>query len=121
MTPEDILQIGNSTVDGSVASARELCWLYNNGTRSMRDIDQPEVTKMNAALKNARFKVANDGKKIKPTGGIPTTYFVVGQLPVNIGSWSAIVKDRLFWMQLQASEQGRVATTTTEVAGTDKY
>jgi len=53
--------------------------------------------------------VANNGKKIKPTGGIPTTYFVVRQLPQEVWNWSALVKDRLFWLHLAASEQGQVA------------
>lgn len=119
--PDSMLVAGHSVVDGCVASARELCWLYYEGQRSMRDIDRVEVTKMNAALKNARMPVANDGKKIKPTGGIPTTYFAVRQLPSPVMSYSALVKERLFWMQLEASEQGRVASQSPEVASSDKY
>ncbi len=119
--PDEILVAGQSEIDGYVLSAREACWIYYEGQRSMREIDRVEVTKMNAALKNARFGVANDGKKIKPTGGVPTRYFTVRRLPDNVGSWSALVKDRSFWMHLEATEQRGVAGNGDSVASPTKY
>ena len=119
--PEDVLIAGQSEVDGHVASARELMWLYCEGRLSMREIDRNMVTKMNRALKNARMHVANGNKKIKPVGGMPTTYFVVRQLPDMVGSWSAIVSDRLFWKRLEATEQGQVASQAESGSQPTKY
>jgi len=122
--PEDVLRAGHSDVDGYIASARELTWLFFEGRIQMCDIDRAMVNKVNKALKNARVEVANDGRKIKPQGGIPTTYFVVRQLPLSVtnkGSWSALVRDRVFWMHLAASEQGQVAKEGDQVASGKKY
>jgi hypothetical protein len=115
------MQTEHSEVDGFCATARELMWLYNEGRLAMADIDRVMVNKMNAALKNARVQVANGGKKIKPTGGISSTYFCVGQQPEFVPSWSTAVKDRLFWTRLKDSEQGQVASGRSEVASSDKY
>ena len=119
--PEDILIAGQAPVDGCVASAKELAWLYLEGKVQMQEVDRVIATKMNAALKNARVPVVNDGKKIKPTGGIPTTYFQIRQLPSPVHSWSAIVKDRLFWARLKETEMGQVASRPENGSQPTKY
>ena len=108
--PEGTLQVGGSEVDGSVATARELMWIYLRGRVPMVDIDRNMATKMNRALKNARLNVANNGGKIKAASGVASTYFIVRDLPKIIPAWSALVNDRLFWLRLVASENGKVAS-----------
>jgi hypothetical protein len=119
--PESVLVAGHSEVDGLIATARELCWLYHEGKYTMREVDRKMVNEMNRALKNARVPVANDGKKIKPTGGASATYFGIRPLPERPPSWSAIVKDRLFWQRLADSEMNGVASGQDKVASSDKY
>jgi hypothetical protein len=105
--PDNILQQGFSEVDGNVASARELAWLFERGRLTMTEIEAKHVMVMNRALKNARVEMANDGKKIKGELGIPTRYFMVRQPAGPVYSWAGEVNDRLFWRRLRDSEQGQ--------------
>jgi hypothetical protein len=116
-SPEDVLVAGQSEVDGSLCSARELCWLYHEGRTSMVDLDKKEIASMNRALKNAR--VPCFPKKIKPKGGVATNYFIIRPLPQTYLSAASLVNERLFWMHLNASEQGKVADQAPE--GSQKY
>jgi hypothetical protein len=104
--PESVLVAGHSEVDGYVATAKELLWLYKEGHIRLCDLDRIEVNKMNRALKNARVELANGGKKIK-AAGYPARYFIIRPTPPNILSWATLVSDRLFWTRLVASEQGQ--------------
>jgi putative DNA primase/helicase len=101
--PDDILMSGQSEVDGYIASAKELMWLYLGGRVPMHDIERSGVTKMNSALKNARFEPANDGKKIKDLDGYPTRYFIVRPMQNPWPVWTDIVRNRLFWQRLRDS------------------
>jgi len=103
--PDEVLQSGHSEVDGCLASAKELMWLFLGGRVPMHEIDREQVTKMNRALKNARFELANDGKKIKDLDGYPTRYFIIRPLVNPISGWGDLVKDRLFWQRLVASQR----------------
>lgn len=117
-SPDDYLVAGSSDVDGCLMSARELCWLYNQGRVHMNDLDVKQVTSMNRALKNAR--VESYPKKIKPRKGSPTNYFVVRPVPEGHVSAAALVNDRLFWVRLDASNQGQVAAEGPK-GSSDKY
>jgi hypothetical protein len=105
--PDTVLQQGFSEVDGCIASARELAWLFERGRLTMTEITRDHVMKMNHALKNARVEMANDGKKIRGELGIPTRYFMVREPTASIYSWAGEVNDRLFWRRLKDSEQGK--------------
>jgi len=103
--PETVLVAGHSEVDGYVATAKELLWLYKEGHTRLCDLDRGEVNGMNRALKNARVELANGGNKIK-VAGYPARYFIIRPTPPNIISWAPLVNDRVFWQRLVASEQG---------------
>ena len=102
--PDEYLVAGQSVIDGSLMSAKEFVWLYEQGRIPMHDIDRGMVTKMNTALKAARFPVANDGKKIKDFDGNPTRYFQVRQIPAQHPVWADLVKDRTFLLRIVASQ-----------------
>ncbi|NOQ49145.1 MAG: hypothetical protein GQ553_00550, partial [Nitrosomonadaceae bacterium] len=117
--PDNILQQGFSEVDGDIASARELAWLFERGRLTMTEIEPKHVMVMNRALKSARVEMANDGKKIKGELGIPTRYFMVREPATPIYSWAGAVNDRLFWRRLRDSEQGKGSQEGDE--GSQKY
>ena len=116
----EALNPANQEVDGCLASARELCYLYNEGRFTMAEIDRKMVNDMNRALKNAR--VTQFDKKIKPTGGVPTTYFQIRQLPSNVSNYANLVNDRLFWINVRKFEQTGVASNAEkDDKGSQKY
>jgi len=108
--PEAVLVAGHSEVDGCVATAKELLWLYKEGHVRLCDLDRGEVNGMNRALKNARVELANGGNKIK-VAGYPARYFIIRPTPPSVLSWAALVTDRVFWQRLVASEQGNGSQT----------
>ena len=72
----------------------------------MQEIDREQVNKMNRALKNARFELANDGKKIRdPVAGNTSRFFVVRPIREEVLNWTELVRSRLFWMRLVASQR----------------
>ncbi len=119
--PDDVLISGQSEVDGSVASAKELMWLYLGGRVPMHDIERSAVTKMNSALKNARFEPANEGKKIKDLDGYPTRYFIIRPVRVPVPIWGDIVRNRMFWQRLVASSRDSGSQPDPSGNGDSKY
>jgi putative DNA primase/helicase len=120
-SPNDILMSGQSDIDGCLASAKELMWLYLGGRVPMHDIERSAVTKMNSALKNARFQPANDGKKIKDLDGYPTRYFLIRPLRDPAPIWGDIVRNRLFWQRLRDSSSQRSSQPNGAGNGDTKY
>ena len=116
--PEDMLAIGDNKIDGCLMSAKEFCWLYNEGRKQMHELEQAEVTTMNRALKNARFDTFPT--RIKPKGGYATWYFQIRLLPVQCDSNASLINNRKFWNELQASVGTQVAEKGPD-GSSDKY
>ena len=100
--------IRGQPVDGRLATAKELLFVYYDGQKPMHEISRTESTKMNAILKNARMRVANGGGKIK-VNGVSERYFLLSGPDVSM-NWAGEVKDRKFWSRLGASGSQTVAT-----------
>ena len=105
---EEMMNIRGQPVDGRLATAKELLFVYYDGQKPMHEITKVEATKMNAILKNARFRVASNGSKIK-VDGVPNRYFLLSG-PDESPNWAGEVKGRVFWSRLVASAGPQVAS-----------
>lgn len=74
--PDSVLVVLGQTVDGSIATARELEFVYQGGQIAFSDIDKKMVDAMNQVLRKMRIPMARDGKKIK-LNGLPTRFFQI--------------------------------------------
>jgi hypothetical protein len=104
----EAIVVGQSEVDGSLMSAKELAWCYSEGAVPLSDIDRKATMQMVKALNNARVQVANAGKKIKYQG-LPTKFYWVGTAGAE-SNYQEQLDNRLFWKRLVASQQGEVAS-----------
>ncbi len=106
--PREVMQIRGMPIEGRVATAKELLFVYYDGQRPMPEITKVDATKMNAVLKNARIPVASGGAKIK-VDGIPNRYFLL-EGEDKSENWAQEVRDRAFWRRLGTSGGAPVAS-----------
>ena len=92
--PKGTLQVAGTEVDGRVATARELEYIYHDGNIPMWELDKKQSDAMSRALRLARVPLANAGNKIKGPSG-PQRYFLLYGGPSE--NWTEEVKGRSFW------------------------
>lgn len=107
--PGDVMQIEGQPVDGRIATAKELMFVYLGGIKPLREITKGEVMKMVNALKNARIPVANAGGKIK-VNGVSERYFLISGQDLS-NSWTDEARNREYWKRLVASSGAPVASS----------
>ena len=99
--PENTLLVCGISVDGYVATAKELEYIYQNGEVPMWDIDTRDSNNMAKALKLARIRLANNGKKIKnPLTKMPARYYMI-RFNDEVDDWSELVASRQYWKKTQ--------------------
>jgi hypothetical protein len=100
--PEEVMVVNGEVVDGPVATAKELEYVYQNGDVPMWEIDKRMSDAMNKALKLARFPMANAGNKIK-WNGIPNRYFLLDS-QFKSDRWTDVVSRRKFWSKIYTNK-----------------
>lgn len=94
-----VMNVLGVDVDCSVATAKELEYVYQGGAVPLWDIDKKSADAMSRALRSARFPMANEGNKIK-VGGVALRYFLLNFGLVQKTNWAELVEQRKFWKQL---------------------
>lgn len=102
--PTETLVIGDTEVDGVVATAKELEFVYQGGETPLWEITKREAEAMGRALKLARLPTANEGNKIKANGA-SLRYFIVRPNEVNEKvAWKDAVEKRKFWKTMKGAK-----------------
>lgn len=102
---KEVMVVAGEVVDGPIATAKELEYVYRNGDIPMWEIDKKMSDAMSRALKLGRVQMANAGNKIK-VGGTPARYFLLDQ-EYKSNSWSDEAQKRKFWARL-AGTKGKI-------------
>lgn len=91
----DVMVVAGVRVDGTIASAGELEYVYQGGRVPLWELDKRDKDAMNKALRQARMPVANAGNKVK-VGNTSTRMFLL-KPGYACSSWTLEVKNRKFW------------------------
>jgi hypothetical protein len=94
----DVMVVAGEPVDGEVATAKELEYVYQNGDVPLWEIDKKMSDAMNRALKLARVPLANAGNKIK-VDTVSTRYFLLDPT-YRTSMWTECVRTRKFWKKM---------------------
>lgn len=100
--PEECMVVNGEPVDGPIATAKELEYVYNNGDIPMWEIDKKMADVMNRALKLARFPMANAGNKIK-VNGVTSRYFLLDP-SYSTATWADTANNRKFWKKIYTAK-----------------
>lgn len=101
--PDTVLEVMGNVVDGTLATAKELEYVYLNGQIPLWEIDKKQSDAMSRCLKLARVPMANDGGKIRDSDGVTAKYFLVRpHTDGKPGPWKAQVDKRKFWKKVKS-------------------
>ena len=99
--PDSVLQVMGTPVDGALATAKELEFVYLDGAVPLWELDKKQVDAMSRALRLARVPMAHNGKKIAVKGGDGASkYFMLRSIPGDVNAWGDLVKARKFWRNM---------------------
>jgi len=95
---KDIMIVMGDVVDGPVATAKELEYVYHNGDIPLWEIDKKMSDAMSRILKLARVPQANAGNKIS-VNKVPNRYFLLDRT-FRTDIWANAVSERKFWKKM---------------------